>query len=45
MGYSKDQADSIAVRMVAAGQPAECNPMHDRLSSIGNVVTPQAWSG
>jgi hypothetical protein len=45
MGYSKDQADSIAVRMVAAGQPAECNPMHDRLSSVGNVVTPQAWSG
>ncbi|GJN15213.1 hypothetical protein PR202_gb02107 [Eleusine coracana subsp. coracana] len=45
MGYSKDQAESIALRMVAAGHPTEFNTMHDRLSSVGNVVTPQAWSG
>jgi hypothetical protein len=45
MGYSKDQAGSIAFRMVAAGQPSEFNPMHDRMSSVSNVVTPQAWSG
>ncbi|TVU20323.1 hypothetical protein EJB05_36528 [Eragrostis curvula] len=45
MAYSKDQAESIALRMVTAGQHAEFNPMHDRLSSVSNVVTPQAWSG
>ncbi|GJM89735.1 hypothetical protein PR202_ga05951 [Eleusine coracana subsp. coracana] len=45
MGYSKDQAESIALRMVAAGHPTEFNTMHDRLSSVSNVVTPQAWSG
>ncbi|XP_066367010.1 uncharacterized protein [Miscanthus floridulus] len=45
MGYSKDQAEGLALRMVAAGQPAEYNHLHDRLSSVGHGVAPHAWSG
>jgi hypothetical protein len=45
MGYSTDQVEGIAFRMVAAGQPAEYNPLHDRLSSVNHGVAPQAWSG
>lgn len=45
MGYSKDQVEGIALRMVAAGQPAEYNPLHDRLSSVSHGVAPQTWSG
>ncbi|RCV16557.1 hypothetical protein SEVIR_3G150000v4 [Setaria viridis] len=45
MGYSNDQVEGIALRMVAAGQPAEYNPLHDRLSSVSHGVAPQAWSG
>ncbi|KAG2617560.1 hypothetical protein PVAP13_3NG181927 [Panicum virgatum] len=40
MGYSKDQVEGIALRMVAAGQPAEYNPLHDRLSSVSHGVAP-----
>ncbi|PWZ16115.1 hypothetical protein Zm00014a_015859 [Zea mays] len=46
MGYPKDQVvDGLALRMVDAGQPAECNTLHDRLSSVTHAVAPQAWSG
>jgi hypothetical protein len=47
MGYPKDQqvVDGLALRMVAAGQPAEFNTLHDRLSSVTHAVAPQAWSG
>jgi hypothetical protein len=45
MGYSKDQVEGVALRMVAAGQPAEYNPLHDRLSSVSHGVAPQTWSG
>ncbi|WVZ99583.1 hypothetical protein U9M48_044853 [Paspalum notatum var. saurae] len=45
MGYSKDQVEGIALHMVAAGQPAEYNPQHDRLSSASLAGAPQVWSG
>jgi len=45
MGYSKDQVEGLALRMVAAGQPADHNPLHDRLSSVSHGVAPHAWSG
>jgi len=45
MGYSKDQVEGLALRMVAAGQPAEYNHLHDRLSSVSHGVAPHAWSG
>nr|CAB3460735.1 unnamed protein product [Digitaria exilis] len=44
LGYPKDP-EGVALRMVAAGQPAEYNPMHDRLSSVSHGVAPHAWSG
>lgn len=45
MGHAKDQVDGIALRMVAAGHPAEYNPMHDRMSSVSHGVAAQTWSG
>lgn len=45
MGYSKDQVEGIALRVVAAGQPAEYNPQYDRMSSVSHMAAPQAWSG
>lgn len=45
MGYLNDQVESMAPRMVTAGQPVEFNTFHDGLSSCGNGLIPQAWSG